>query len=371
MMIKEVRTKKELRQFIHFPHTLYRDDPSYVPQLNIQQEAFLTAKNPFFQHSEAAYFLTYDGDRPVGRIAAILNRNHLQRYEDQTGFFGFFDVENDPVAARALLDRAVAWLRERQVKRIVGPENFTTNDSCGLLVDGFDEPPTFLMPHNKAYYQTLLMDYGFQTLMELYCYRSSIAAWEKVFQHKFEVIEERLHAAGIFIRSIDMKKFEEEVRVLRYLYNASNKGNWGFVPLTELEFTHMAGELKKLVEPESIWIAEKDGEPVGYLVAVPDFNQVLRYARNGRLLYTGWFHLLTWKKKVNKIRMMIMGLLPEYRNRGIDGGFYVRLYHYMKKRNMAFAEPSYVMKENVRLLRLLRHLESDRIKTYQLLELYV
>jgi GNAT superfamily N-acetyltransferase len=350
---------------------LYREDPNYVPQLNFQQRAFLGLKNPFFEHSQVAYFLAYDDGRVSGRIAAIWNSNHLQAYDDQTGFFGFFEVENNPATARALFDRAVAWLREKNVKRIVGPENFTTNDSCGLLVDGFNEPATFLMPYNKPYYQSLLLDYGFQPLMELYCYRSPIEAWEKAFHRKFEVIEKRLHAAGIFIRPIDFKNFESEIKQLKLLYNACNEGNWGFLPLTENEFAYMAKELKEVVEQDSILIAEKHGKPIGYMVAVPDLNQVLGHAKNGRLLWTGWIHLLNWKKKVKKIRVMIMGVLPEYRNRGIDGGFYVRLFHYMKKRNMIYAEPSYVMKENTRMLRLLKHLESEKVKTYHLLELHV
>ncbi len=368
-MIRRVECKAELKEFVSFPHSLYRDDPAYVPQLNIQQLDFLSRKNPFFRHSDATYFLAYENGKVVGRVAAIINRNHLEKYNDQTGFFGFFDVYENPDVARRLLDHAVNWLKKQKIKRVVGPENFTTNDSCGILVDGYYEPPVFMLPYNKPYYKTLLEDYGFQALMELYHYRVRFYDWGKAFYQKFTWIEKRLQASGITIRYVNLKKLDKELEILRYLYNQSNEGNWGFVPLTEEEFYYMAQDLKKIAESESLLIAEKNGQPIGYMISLPDFNMVLKKIRNGKLSFSGLFHLFNWKKSIDKIRLMIMGVLPEYRKKGVDGAFYIHLFHYMKKRRLKYVEACYVMKENTSVLQLLDHLHAERVKTYLLMAL--
>ena len=368
-MIKQVSNKKELKAFIRFPHRLYQDDPNYVPLPNMQLRSFLNPRhNAFFQHSEAKYYLAYEKGQLVGRIAAILNRNHLERYQDDTGFFGFFEGYNKPDIAHQLLDKAANSLREYGIKRIIGPENFTTNDSVGILVDGYDSPPCINMPYNKPYYEKLLTDYGFRTAIELYHYRFSNENWGKYYQERFGKIEIRLKNAGIIVRPLRKKHFKADVKALRYLYNTANADNWGFVPLTEAEFSGMAKELIQIVEPESILIAEKNGQPVGYLVAVPDLNPIFQTLRNGKLSIPGFIRLLNWKKHVKNIRVMILGVLPEYRKKGIDIVFYRHLHIYMKKRGLEYAEPCYVMEKNLRMLNLLRHLQLEHIKTYRLMQ---
>jgi len=370
-MIKRVETKAQLKEFVHFPHKLYHNDSAYVPQLNIVQMNFLSSKNPFFKHSDAQYFLAYENGEVVGRIAAIVNRKHLEKYNDQTGFFGFFDVYDNPTISKLLLDQATEWLKKQQIKLVVGPENFTTNDSCGILVDGFQEPPVLMMPYNKQYYKKLLLDYGFQSLTELYQYRICSNEWGKLFYNQLLLLQERLKISGITVRFLNMKKLDGELKILRYLYNESNEDNWGFVPLTEQEFHYMAQGLKKIAERESLLIAEKDGQPIGYMISLPDFNMVFKKIRNGKLTIGGLYHLISWKKIVDKIRLMILGVLPEFRKKGVDGILYLHLYNYIKKRNLNYAEICYVMEQNSSVLQLLNHLQAERVKTYQLMRLYI
>ena len=363
--ILPVTRPRQLRQFIQFRHHLYRGDPHYVPELYLSERAFLGRNNPFFLHSQATYFLAFSGKRPVGRIAAILNQKHLDRYKDHTGFFGFFDAEDDPLVAGALLDAAFDWLRQRGLRKVIGPENFTTNHAVGVLTQGFDQPAVVQMPYNKPYYEQLLTGQGLAKKMELYAYRFYQVRLPASFVERGRRIEGRLQKRGIRIRPVDFKRFGPEMEQLRRVYNAANEGHWGFVPLTPEEFRFLADDLRRIVRPENVLLAEREGQLVGYLVTVPDINQVLKQIPDGRLFPWGWAKLLA-RPRLSGSRMLILGILPAFRNLGIDWCFYARASLFYQRQGVEWTEACYVMQDNRMMNRIIQKIGGAPVKTYRL-----
>ena len=367
--IVKVQTRKELQQFIRFPHQLYRDAPFYVPQLNAMQRWQLDHnRNPFFQHSEAAYFLARREGVAVGRIAAIVNRMHLLYQGGQDGFFGFFDAENDPAIAHALLTAAARFLNRFHLTKMIGPENFTTNESVGVLIRGFDSSPMIMMPYNFPYYQDLLLANGFSPILELSSYYLTHSKLPEGIHAKAALLEKRLNQKGITIRPINFKKFDTDISRMRLAYNEANEGNWGFVPLTEAEFQHMANDIRQLVAPENVLLAEMDSQIIGYLVSLPDANQVFKKIRNGKLFPFGWRHLLGSRRKINGIRILILGVIPAFRKSGIDWCFYSRISRYVQACGIDGAEACYVMKSNDAMNRMIQRLNGEVVKEYRLFE---
>jgi ribosomal protein S18 acetylase RimI-like enzyme len=369
-VIYEVNTKKMMSRFIRFPHQLYSEEKNYVPALNLQQEDMLNIKsNPFFRNSKAAFFLAIDDQNKIsGRIAAIYNKAHLDLYNDFTGFFGFFDCIDDPFVAGLLLDKAAEWLLSNGLTKMIGPENFTTNDSAGILIKGFDDPPCFLMPYNFPYYEKLIQQNGFQKALTLYSYKTEpVTLPQNIFQ-KSETFETRLLNLGIRFRFLDFKIFTEEMMAMQKVYNEVNKNNWGFIPLDNNEFIHMANDLRKLVDKESVLFAEKEGKLIGFVVSVPDFNQAFKKITKGKLFPLGWWHLLRSRKYISRIRIMIMGVLPEWRGLGIDWCLYAKVADYVKKNNLEYGEACYVMENNVAMNKMMRALGASIVKEYRLFE---
>ncbi len=363
--IQEVKTKQQLQNFIHFKHKLYAGDLNYIPALNLKEKIFLGKKNPFFEHSEAAYFLAYSENKIVGRIAAIYNKIHLQQYNDTTGFFGFLDGIEDSNVFEFLINTASKWLNQRGIKHLIGPENFTTNDSVGILTSGFDQPPVVQMPYNKSYYERLLLHCGLSEQMELYAYRFQQVDLPLDFLAKGEKLEQRLQQKGITIRPINFKQFNKEMKLMREVYNTANENHWGFVPLSEKEFMFLAADLKQIVAKENVLFAEKDGKLIGYIVTVPDVNQIFTKIPNGKLLPFSWTNLI-WKPKIIGARMLILGVSPAYRKAGIDWCFYARMSIFFQATEVKWTEACYVMKENTMMNRIIKKLGGERVKTYRL-----
>jgi len=368
--IVEVDSKKRMRQFIKFPHQLYMDDRNYVPSLNLLQGDMLGKKsNPFFQHGDACYFLAVNEEnKTLGRIAAIFNKVHLDIYNDGTGFFGYFDCINDPHVADLLLEKAASWLRAKGLIKMSGPENLTTNDSVGILTKGFDDPPCFLMPYNFPYYKTLLEQNGCKKILTLFSYKTEPAALPENMFQKSASLKTRLRKQGITIRFLDMKNFNHEMIALRKVYNEVNKDNWGFLPLDEASFQHMADDLRKLVDKESVLFAEEEGKLVGFIVTVPDYNQAFKKITNGKLFPFGWWYLVRGRKHVSRIRIMIMGVLPEWRGLGIDWCLYAGVAEYVKNDQLDYGEACYVMENNTAMNKMMGALGGRIVKEYQLFE---
>ncbi len=370
--IKEVTTGRDLKKFIDFPHRLYKSDANYVPELYLGQKfLFNKKKNPFFRHSKADLFLAVAEGEVVGRIAAIKNNNHNEYHRDKTGFFGFFDVIDDYNVAQALLERAVAWVKEEGLTSIIGPMNFSTNESCGILINGYGSPPVIMMPYNKPYYAMFLEKYGFGKKIDLFAYDFSVSPVTEETAKLGESLDAKLAEEKITIRPIDFKNLKKEILQIREVYNAANEKNWGFVPLTEDEFTHMADDIKLATnaDPEYILVADHAGTIVAYLVTLPDLNMVFKKIRNGRLFPAGLFKLLYLKNRVKGLRIIILGVLEKYRFKGIEMSFFLHNYRNIVRKKYSYVEACYVLETNESMNRLMKKSNGTITKKYRIYEL--
>jgi len=325
-------------------------------------------KNPFFEHADAEYFLAERGDRAVGRIAAISNRLHNQTHHDRVGFFGFFESIDDQAVADALLAAAAEWCRSRGHTVLRGPASFSTNDECGVLVDGFETPPTLMMPHNPRYYPTLLERAGFTKAKDLWVYQgghpSRYAPVPERLARGTELIRQRM---GITLRPLDIKRFEQEVELIKELYNAAWEKNWGFVPMTEHEIDHLAEQFKPVVIPELVPIAEKDGKVIAFGIALPDLNVVFQKNRSGRMFPV--ILKLLWALKTRKIRrarILLLGVLPEYRGKGVDAMLYHWIWTKSGERGIYWGEAGWILEDNPAMNAGLEKMTFRVYKTYRL-----
>ncbi|UIR56386.1 hypothetical protein LZQ00_00825 [Sphingobacterium sp. SRCM116780] len=365
-----VETKEQKRLFIDFPHSLYAENSCYVPELYLAQLDLLTpGKHPFYKHSSTQLFLAYKDQKLVGRIAAIWNVNHNAFNEVQEGQWGFFDTINDQEVANALFQAARDWVKAKGGNNIVGPINLTTNDTCGLLVEGFDSPPVAMMPYNFAYYPDLVTNAGFQQKVDLRAYLVMENKANKRSVLLLEKLEERLNRSGITIRQINLKDFKNETEKIREIYNKAWDKNLGFVPMTEDEFNYAAKDMKMIVDAKYALLAEKNGQVVGFALGVPDINQILIKIKRGRLFPTGIFKLLFGLKKVNLIRVLMLGVLDEYRKQGIEACLYGRI---IKNSGDGFtvkgAECSWMLEHNYMMNHAIEQINGELYKRYRLYE---
>jgi hypothetical protein len=368
--IQAVTSKKQLARFIDFPHDLYRNDANYVPELFIAQRDLLTpGKHPFHEHSKLQAFLAFRGNEIVGRIAAIDNKNANVFNKTNDGFFGFFDCINDKEVSQALFNTATQWLKERKLSTMIGPVNFSTNEACGLLIEGFDGPPVVMMTYNYPYYVKLIEEAGFGTKITMY-------AWKIIPQYMndrpfrvMEVLKERIMTRrNITFRRVNMKNFEQEVKGIHAIYNSAWDKNLGFVPMTEAEFMYLAKDLKMILDPDFGIVAEEDGKLVGFALAIPDINQVLIKIKRGRLFPTGILKLLLGKKKVNGLRILALGVLESHRKLGIDACFYGELMKVGRAKGVAYGEGSWILETNELMNAAMRGINADRYRTYRIYE---
>ena len=369
LRVRAARTRQDLKRFIDFPYRLHARDPVWVPPLRRDVESLLSrSKNPFFEHAEAEYLLAERGGHLVGRIAAISNRLHNETHGDRVGFFGFFESIHDQAVASALLDAAAQWCRERNHDVLRGPASFSVNDECGLLVDGFEYPPTLMMPHNPRYYIELLDRAGFTKAKDLWVYQGGseegyVPVPERLARGT-ELIRQR---QGITLRSLDLKNFQHEVERIKELYNAAWEKNWGFVPMTEHEIDHLAAQFKPVVIPEMVPMAEKDGKLIGFGIALPDLNVVFRRHRSGRL-FPMVLDLL-WSLRMNRIRrarILLLGVLPEYRGKGVDAMLYHWIWTKSAQRKIYWGEAGWILEDNPAMNAGLEKMTFRVYKTYRL-----
>jgi len=368
MKIRCVENNRDLCSFIDFPHKLYSNDTNYVPELYVSQKDLLNReKHPFFKHSEAEFYLAEDERGDVaGRIAAIHNRNYIDFTGENTGFFGFFDVIDDYSVAKELLDTALNWLRDRELEKVIGPENYSTNETCGMLVEGFDMPPVIMMPYNKEYYPKYLEQYGFSKKIDLLAYRFTPEERPEKLAKIGKLIDQRLESRGITIRSLDMKKFDREIPEIFRVYNNAWEKNWGFVPMTEEEFWHTAKDLKQIADPDFVMIAEKDGQTIGYSLSIPDFNQVLKKIKRGRLFPWGLFKLLYYKNRIDSVRVITLGVLEPFRKLGIEASFYARNFKVGKRKGIRYGEASWILENNPMMIKGIENINGKLYKRYRL-----
>lgn len=371
VQIKKVTTKSDLKSFINFPYELYAGDEMYVPDLRLMQKETLDKKkNLVFKHADADYFMAVDEKGKVlGRIGAITNENYVKHWNENYGFFGFFDCVDDKKVSGALFDAAINWLKEKGVDGVYGPMNPTTNDTCGTLVEGFDTPPYVMMIHNKPYYDELIQASGFTKKMDLFSYQIQIKNFPKRYMQLAKNIEERLKKEGIIIRQVNFKKIKEEAPKLQYIYNKAWEKNWGFIPMDDAEFQALAVELKMVTSPEFVYIAEDKGEPVAFIAILPDLNQITSKIRNGKLLPFNFLKLINFKKKVTRGRVLTLGLIESYRLKGIDTVMYAKCFEASTKSGYKEVEASWILENNTMMNRILQNIDADPYKRYRIYHL--
>ncbi|MEK7465848.1 MAG: N-acetyltransferase [Planctomycetota bacterium] len=362
--VATVSTSSDLKAFLRLPWSLYRGDPNWVPPLLGEVKKLLSKEHPFHQHAETRLFLARSDGRVVGRIAACVNRAHLEAWKDGAGFWGFFECEDSHETAAALFDAAAAWLRERGMKVLRGPCSFSTNEECGLLVEGFREPPAFMMAYNPKYYAPLVEGCGFAKAKDLWAwsvYKPSFTPPDKMYR----VAQRQKEREGIVVRPVNMTKVDQELALLREVYNKAWANNWGAVPMTPAEFEVVADDFRKIVRPEFLLFAEINGRPAGFSLALPDYNFVLR-KMNGSLFPFGW---LTWLLNVNKIRRLryiTMGIVPEFQRRGLDAIFYIELMQEGLKGGYEECEMSWILEDNTVMNNTIEAFGGKRTKVYRI-----
>jgi GNAT superfamily N-acetyltransferase len=361
--VSPARDRRQRGRFIAFPYALHRHDPGWAPPLRRDVRTLLSAtKNPFFAHAEAEHFLAERSGEVVGRITAIHNRAHNAFHQDRVGFFGFFESIDDPRVARALFERAGEWLAERGLDVMRGPASFSTNDEAGLLVEGFDTPAVVMMPHNPCSYVALVEGAGFRKAKDLL-----------VYQRTFDEPPERLHAAalrlekrrGITVRSLDMARFDQEVDLVKRLYNEAWERNWGFVPLSDAEIDFLAGQLRPVVVPELVAFAEHEGRPIGFTVVLPDFNVALRKNPSGRF-FPGILRVLWASRAIDRLRVLLLGTIPEWRGKGVDALLDRKVWVEAHRRGFRWAEAGWILEDNHAMRNGLVNLGFEVYKTYRL-----
>ncbi|MFQ5824208.1 MAG: hypothetical protein ACE5JB_09155 [bacterium] len=365
--IVPVKSKKALNEFIKLPWKIYKDNPFWVPPLIMDMKKMLNKKkNPFFQHSEAELFLAKSKGEVVGRVAAILNKNHNKFHNEQTGFFGFFESIKESKVSNELLNTAQSWVKAKGMRVLRGPMNFSTNETCGFLSEGFDASPVIMMPYNPKYYLELMEKFGLKRIKELYAYYFDR---DMPIPERFAAIAQKTQQdKSIQLRKINLKEIWNEVERIQTIYNDAWSRNWGFVPMTNAEIKHLAKELKPIADPDVIYFAEVNGEIAGFSLALPDYNQVLKDI-NGRLLPFGIFKLLINRKKINKIRVITLGVRQKFqKKRGLAPTFYYETYTRGKKKGYSLGEFSWILEDNVLMNRSLKALGAKLYKKYTIYE---
>jgi len=373
LTVRRVQSGRDRRSFLELPYRLYKGDQHWVAPLRIAQKDILNVgKHPFYRTSEVEMFLAERGGRVVGRIMAILNRAHNEFHHEKAGGFGFFEVANDFEAASELLDAARQWVGQRGAEVMRGPFNPSTNYECGLLVDGFDSDPFIMMTYNPPYYAEFLERCGFRKAMDLYAYSIHHESFQQ--SEKLKRVADRARTKNrVTLRTVNLKDFANEVERLRRVYNDAWNNNWGFVPVTREEFEHLARDLKQIVDPKVVYIAERiedaSAEPraVGFFLAVPDVNQALKKAK-GRLLPFGLFKLLWHSRKIHSIRIITMGAIRELQNVGIAAMFYDEIFSKVPEHKYVTGEMSWVLENNTLMNRSAELLGGKRYKTYRIYE---
>ncbi|MDP2497611.1 MAG: hypothetical protein Q8W44_06390 [Candidatus Palauibacterales bacterium] len=362
--VRPVRSGDGMRAFVRLPWSIYRGDPNWVPPLlSDVRKAFDPDRHPFHQHSDVQPFLALRDGRPAGRICGVHNRRHVEFHGEPVGFFGYFESVEDPAVSAALFDAAGEWLRERGMETMRGPANFSSNEEWGLLAEGFDRPPMIMMPYNPPYYLDLLEEYGFREAQTLVAYWLDDPEPPERLVRASRIVKERY---GVEVRNLRMEEFDREIERVRRLYNVAWEKNWGFVPMTDAEFDFLAEELKPVVEPDLVKMAEgPDGELVGFTVAVPDFNRAIAHA-DGRLFPFGLLRILWHARKISQMRVLTLGIHPEWRRRGVDALLYLELFRGGRAQGIDAGEFSWMLEENEEIRRPMERMGAGVYKRYRL-----
>jgi GNAT superfamily N-acetyltransferase len=369
--IRAALTRLERRRFLEFPWQIYANDPMWIPPLLLERRSFIDPRrHPFYQHGAAVPLVAYRGRQPVGRILASDDPLFNAHHADNAGCFGMFESVDEPAVAGALLDAAGEWLAGRGRSRMMGPIDYSMNYSCGLLVEGFDSPPRVMMNHNPAYYGRLFESCGLTKAKDLYAW------WFFAHENQIDRLRPRVERAaarnGVAVRPLRRDDMPAEILRCRAIYNEAWKDNWGDVPMTLAEFEHLAKYLSRLAVPDLLLIAEVHGRAVAFSLTLPDFNEAARRL-NGRLFSYGLpIGLLRfWRslKQVKTARLLALGVIPEFRHKGIAELLIQRTFDYgTQVMGYTGAELSWTLEDNVLINRTIEAVGGRRYKTYRIYE---
>lgn len=374
--IRRVDSPADFKAFVEFPWNIYRDDPNWIPPLvSMRYEILDKKKNPAWEYLEGEYFIAQRGAEIVGTVAAFINHRHNEFHNENIGWFGAFETINDAEVAAALLNTAVDWVRAKGCDAIRGPQTLTTHEDVGLLIDGF-EPPVLLMPYHHAYYQPLIESQsGFEKVMDHYSfYQNWGMVQESNLEDRFNRITARIVQRGkITLRSLDRKNLKAEFALFKQLYNQAWSENWGFVPMTEKELDALINSLSMLFDPDLACFAEIDGQPVGFLLVVPDFNQVLRKANPQVGVPEIWTLLKAlWYWKVRKVitgtRVPLMGVVAEHRKKGVDLAMCHHAMLQIRKKHYDEVDCGWILESNHDMVGVLKGFGMIIHRTYRLYE---
>ncbi len=362
--IRQCASKSEIKEFIELPFRLYKSDPFFSPPLIRDQKVQFSPANPFYRHNKVRLYLAAKGDKVLGRIASIINYNHLDYHKDKTGFFGFFECVDDVEVASALITQVQDDLKTAGLQRMLGPMSFSTNEVCGVLIEGFNEPPMLMMPYNPPYYDMLFSSAGLKKAKDLLAYIYELKGHlpEKVYRVA-SIAEKR----GVRVRRISKKYFFDDMMLFKQVYNRAWASNWCFVPITDEELFFTANKLKIIVNQDMVGIAEVNGEPVGFLGIVPDFNLVLR-KMTGRLNPVTLLKALYFSKKITDGRLLLFGIVPEYRNKGVDALLFREVQKGMLKTRIKRVEFSWILEDNIPTIKIAELFGGVLYKRYRVYE---
>ena len=370
IQVVEVESAAQLKQFINYPRKLYAGHPQYVMPLYAERREFFDKRaNPFYRTAKTNLFLALRGGEVVGRIATCVSYRHNDFHNEATGFFGFFDTPDDFEIARSLLKVAMITLKKEGMDRMRGPMNFTTNHEIGFLVEGFDHPPMVMMTYNFPYQPKLAEQFGLKKCMDLLGYK--LTKEQVPSERVRRVLEARAEKSRVRIRTVDMSRFDREVEMINEVYNAAWARNWGFVPLDRAEFDYIAKGLKQVIDPHIVCIAEHEGRPIGFCLALPDINVVLKRL-NGRLFPFGILKLL-WltkiRRSIDSARLVIFGVIPEFQKQAVELMLYSETFRRGVERGYQWAELSWTLETNHLMRRASEQMQAVPYKRYRIMEM--
>jgi hypothetical protein len=366
--VRAVSSRRDLREFIELPFRLHSTSPQWVPPLRLERRTFHSRRmNAYFKHAGAQEFLARRDGRVVGRISAQVDRAYDDQHGPGTGMFGFVELEDDPEVATALLDAARGWLAERGRRHMIGPMDYTMNDECGVLIEGFEREPMLKQPWHPPYYQRRCEEAGLDKAIDLLMWELVIDDREKILPIIFELAEQSETKHGIELRHMRRRDLPKDIKVFGEVYNAAWKDNWGFVPYSDSDLKHLAEEMQLVFDRNWFMVAQKDGETIGTAITLPDVNQALK-RMNGRLLPLGWWHFLRKGSYIDRVRVGFLGVKPEYQHTGAAARFYVEHFDMARKTPQKWGEMGWILETNRSMNRGMEAMGGRVVKRYRVYE---
>ncbi|MFQ5591341.1 MAG: N-acetyltransferase [Phycisphaerae bacterium] len=362
--VAPIRCISDLRSFVEVPWQIYRGDPCWVPMLRRDIRRKLDRSvNPFFEHGQAEFFLARRDGRVVGRLAAMSDDSYLAVHDEHVGYFGFFECVRDSDVAGQLFTEAAGWLRARGLNIMRGPINYSMNEECGLLIGPFDRPPSIMMPYNPPYYVDLIEGSGFKKVKDLFAYEAGKD--NPLPDRVVELIEFATERLGVRTRPFDKRQSQRDIAIIRDIYHSAWASHWGFIPMTDREVGCMAAELLRIADPDLVRFAELEGEPVGFILVLPDWNQALKWG-NGRLFPIGWARILWHSRSIDAVRALAFGVKPAYRRQGVDLLLGYEAYKVGIAKGYSRVEMSWVPEDLELHIRALKHIGARLSKRYRI-----